>query len=125
MLQKRWLNLLAALSALTLAGCAHGPRVNYCVLDGSASARAQCSNGKTQTELLNWACLSPADVKTALSACKKYRPSLTYCVVSDTALVCADSEGHAGFLSFLKANGYACLSPQDEKSIMRYCRWNQ
>jgi hypothetical protein len=139
MLRKSWLVLLAV-----LASCGPtGPAIRYCVLDKKEpiqNTMGQCSDhqGKESVEPVakmdNWPCLSPRDRKSLLEACKLNRekdaglsPTVTVCVldckVPSRRCMAQCSDGDFGVeWPVSKMDNYSCLSPQDNRTLLRYCK---
>lgn len=71
-------------------------------------------------EMLRIICLSLLVV--LVGSCKT-GPKLTFCVIDaqSTGLQCSDGEGRGFFLPLSNADNYACLSPEDAKSLLTFC----
>lgn len=129
--------VLLAVLALSLAGCATGPKVEQCIVDGDPvrlamdciDPRINAPQGYSRTieAAENYLCISPDSQERLLKACVERRPTrFAFCVVSpqERGSWCADSADPIDdgfFLGWVQMMGYICTSPADMERLLKWC----
>ena len=130
---------LLALLLISLGACSGGPKVEVGVVNSNTES-LQVADADGQLWVLKakdaegWSCISPRDTQKFMAACRRYGVEVRYCVMDGASLLsgCStDFEGKPcnpenpmlGCVVHLEAiDSWACLSPEDRKTILKYCK---
>jgi hypothetical protein len=129
--------VLLAVLALSLSGCARGPKVERCIVDGDeqrlamdcfdARINARLGYSRTIESADNYICIDPESEERLLKACVEKRPTrFAFCVVAseEKGAWCADSASPIDdgfFLSWPHMANYICTSPADMERLLKWC----
>jgi len=128
-LRQRVVLLVLSVVLVVSQGCARGPQIEVCVLNGDQSSpEGQCAYKKlaydhSAMELNNYVCMSGPDSERFLKNCHDRRPSVIEACVIDGAMAELDcSNGDTDrTLTWAEAMNYVCISSRHLERLLKYC----